>query len=277
MKPIIEVKKVSYSYQKTTKEVINKVNLDIYSKQFISIIGPNGSGKTTLVKLLNGLLLPTEGLVIVDNIVTNDSGNLIWEIRKQIGIVFQNPDNQMIASTVEDDIAFGLENNGVNPDEIRIRVDQALRDVNLISEQMKEPRYLSGGQKQKVVIAGILALKPKVIILDEATTMLDPKGKKDIMMLCKKLCDNDGITIIHVTNNLQETLTSDRIIVLSDGEIILDDIPLKIFEKRRVLLGIGLELPIIIELTHRLKDKGYSIKDDVILEEELIKNLWTLI
>lgn len=277
MKPIIEVKNVSYSYPKINKKIINNVNIDIYAKQFISIIGPNGSGKTTLVKLLNGLLLPTEGVVIVDNIITDGAGEQIWEIRKRVGIVFQNPDNQIVANTVEDDVAFGLENYGVNSEEIRARVDQALKDVDLLSEQMKEPRYLSGGQKQKVAIAGILALKPKVIILDEATTMLDPKGKKEILMLCKRLCDNEGITILHVTNNMQEVLSSDRIIVINDGEIILDDIPLNIFNKSDVLMSMGLELPIIVDLANRLRDKGHSITENVILEEELIKNLWTLI
>lgn len=225
---------------------------------------------------MNGLFCPNEGVVIVDNIVTSKSGSQIWEIRNQVGIVFQNPDNQIIANTLEDDVAFGLENNGVSAKEIRIRVDQALNNVQLFSERMKDPKHLSGGQKQKVAIASILAMKPKVLILDEAISMLDPKGKKDVLMLCKELSEKEKISVINITNNLQESFISDRIVVLNDGEVLLDDKPIKVFEKRDLLSAIGLEVPIIVELAHRLRNKGYLIDKKISSEEEFIKNLWTL-
>ncbi|OEF96447.1 energy-coupling factor transporter ATPase [Vulcanibacillus modesticaldus] len=275
--PIIELRNVSYQYPGMEQEVLKNISIYLEENQFITILGPNGSGKSTLAKLLNGLLLPTEGVVIVDQIDTNSDEEQVWTIRSQVGIVFQNPDNQIVANTVEDDVAFGLENKGIEPEVIRERVDKALDKVGLGFAKLYEPHYLSGGQKQKVAIAGIIAMKPKVIILDEATSMLDPKGKKEVLQTVKNLSSIEKITILHITHDLHEAILADRVIVLDKGKILLDGSPKKVFKERLLLKHIGLDVPLATELAYRLKENGVPIKEDIVSIEEFVQELWTYI
>lgn len=278
MEPIIKVKNITYRYPKVDFDAVKRITTDIYENQYIAILGPNGSGKSTLARLLNGLLLPTEGVVIVDQIETTDSNDHIWHIRKQVGIVFQNPDNQIVATTVEEDVAFGLENQGIESDKIRERVNEVLTKIGIFSLKLIEPHYLSGGQKQKVAIAGILAMKPKVIIFDEATSMLDPKGRKDVLKIAKKLVEEEEkITLIHITHFLQEAILADRVIIMNEGKVFLDGIPKEVFKERDLLKGIGLEVPLEVELTHRLREKGYPLNENILNQEEFVQGLWTLV
>jgi len=277
MNPLIKLKDVSFQYPNADEFVVNNLTTDFHENQFITIIGPNGSGKSTMAKLLNGLLLKTGGSILVDNIEISDADDQIWHIREQVGLVFQNPDNQIVANTVEEDVAFGLENQGVEPESIRQRVNEAIEKVGLTSFKLFEPHHLSGGQKQKVAIAGIIAMKPKVIIFDEATSMLDPKGRKEVLETASLLTEKEGITVIHITHFLQETLFADRVIVMYEGNILLDGKPKQVFKERNMLLDIGLEVPLPVELAFRIKEHGYSLRSDLVTEEEFVEELWRLV
>ena len=266
---IIEVKNVSFSYDKTD-DVISNLSLSINRGEFISVIGHNGSGKSTLAKLFNGLLKPDEGEIIVDGLSSNDKKNL-FEIRKKVGVVFQNPDNQLVASIVEDDVAFGPENLGVNRKEIGERIDYALKAVGMEKFRKKSPERLSGGQKQRIAIAGVLALKPDVLILDESTAMLDPKGRKEVLSVAKKLNEENGTTVIAVTHYMEETLFSDRIIVLDGGKILMQGTPREIFDRKEELIKVGLELPLSVVIKDRLNENGLNIENGVLTEEELLE------
>ena len=230
-------------------DVIKNLSLSINEGSFVAVLGHNGSGKSTVAKLINGILVPQSGRVIVDGIETNSEDN-IYEIRKNVGMVFQNPDNQIVASIVEEDVAFGVENLGVPSDECRRRVDEAMKTVGIYELKDKAPHKLSGGQKQRVAVAGIIAMKPKCIVLDEPTAMLDPSGRKEVLETVKKLNREDGITIVLITHYMDEAVQADRVIVINDGEVRLDDTPENVFSHVDEVKAMGLDVPQATELIY---------------------------
>ncbi len=272
---MIEFKNVTHFYNTEQNEKIaslSEINLKIHKGDFVAIIGANGSGKSTLVKHINGLLLPSKGEVLVENLNTRDMEE-VWNIRKQVGMVFQNPDNQLIATTVEDDIAFGLENIGIKAKEMEERVDWALNIVGLNGLRNSEPHLLSGGQKQRVVIAGALAMNTSYLILDEPTSMLDPKGRKNILEIVKDLNKKESITIVYITQFMSEAAQFDKIFVLDKGRIVLEDSPKKVFDKAEQLLGLSLEVPQITRLARELVKSGLDIPGNILNEDEMVKYL----
>lgn len=255
---------------------LSKINTDIHNGDFIAVIGANGSGKSTFAKHINGLLLPSKGNVIVDGYDTKNKEE-IWELRKKVGMVFQNPDNQLVATTIEDDIAFGMENIGIEACEMKQRVEWALQLVGMADLRNKEPHLLSGGQKQKVVIAGALAMQTSYLVLDEPTSMLDPKGRKEILNTIKKLNREERITIIYITHFMSEAAEFDKIIVLNKGEIALTGSPKSIFLHYNELNKLNLELPQITMLSRLLYESGLDISPNILNEEEMIEKLCSLI
>ena len=251
---------------------LSSIDLNIHNGDFIAVIGANGSGKSTLAKHLNGLLLPSKGDVIIDNYNTKDREK-IWEIRKKVGMVFQNPDNQLVATTVEDDIAFGLENVGMEEHEMKRRVEWALDIVGMLDLRSSEPHLLSGGQKQKVVIAGALAMNTSYLVLDEPTSMLDPKGRKEVLDIIKKLNREGNITIIYITHFMSEAVEFNKIIVLDKGKIVLSGSPKTIFLQADLLGNLSLELPQITRLAKLLSEHGLDIPPNILNEEEMIEKL----
>ena len=272
MENIIHIENLIYEYpQEEEKEVlraIRGISLDIERGSFTAIIGRNGSGKSTLAKLLNGLFVPTEGIIYVEKWNTADDKH-IWDVRQTAGMVFQNPDNQLVSSIVEDDVAFGPENIGIAPDEIRSRVDDALEAVRMGEYKLKAPHMLSGGQKQGIAIAGVLAMKPKCIIFDEPTAMLDPRGREDILRIIKKLND-EGITTILITHFMDEAVQADRVIIMNDGEIVLDGSPMEVFSQAEKIMKVNLEVPIAVELAGRLRKRGIKIPGNVVTVEDMV-------
>jgi len=270
----IQLKNVRYSYnQNTASEVtaLNNISLNIEEGEFVALVGHNGSGKSTIAKLLNGLLLPSEGNVIVDGKDTADKKNL-FDIRKTLGVVFQNPDNQMVATIIEDDIAFGPENIGLVPEEIRQRVDWALQSVGMYDFREGTPFRLSGGQKQRVAIAGVLALKPRVMVLDESTSMLDPVGRKEVMRVVENLNKKEKMTVIMITHFMEEALLADRIVVLDKGKILLEG-GKEIFDKREVIESAGLDVPVIMKIKDKLHQKGIDVQDIFKNADEFVEAL----
>ena len=273
--PIIQLKDLRFSYIRSTEagsekvEALKGVDLDIERGSFTAVVGKNGSGKSTLAKCLNGLLTPTSGEVLVNGRSTKDDDK-IWDIRQSVGMVFQNPDNQLVAAIVEDDIAFGPENLGVMPEEIRRRVDKVLTSVGMEGYRDKAPHHLSGGQKQKIAIAGALAMEPECIVFDEPTAMLDPQGRKDIMDIIRMLHDN-GTTVIMITHFMNEAAEADRIIVMDEGCVALDGPPEEIFKKTQDLLRLGMTVPLAVEIAERLRKNGIKIPRSVISMEELTR------
>lgn len=254
---------VSFTYTgqpvlEKTHFAVKNINLKIESGSFVVILGHNGSGKSTLAKLMNGVLLPTEGKVTVDGIDTADESRIL-EIRQSVGMVFQNPDNQIVATVVEEDVAFGPENMGVPPQVIRERVDYALEAVGMSEFRLHAPHQLSGGQKQRVAIAGIIAMMPKCIIFDESTAMLDPYGRHDILETANDLNKNKGITTVLITHYMEEAVYADRVIVMNDGNAVMDGTPKEIFSKVDVLKRIGLDVPQPTELLYMLEKDGYRV------------------
>lgn len=255
MKNLIEVKNLTFRYDTedlNSEETLSNLNLTVEKSSFTVILGHNGSGKSTLAKLLNGLLLPTEGSVSVDGLDTKESEN-IFEIRKKLGLVFQNPDNQIVCTVVEEDVAFGPENLGIEPKEIRKRVDKALKTVRMSEYALSAPDKLSGGQKQRVALAGILAMEPECIVLDEPTAMLDPVGRKEVMETITKLNKEKGITIILITHFMEEAENADRVIVMDNGKITADGTPAEVFAQIDFIKKAGLALPQSVELLSKLK------------------------
>ncbi len=262
MKDIISISQVVYDYglgeeQDSGIRALNGVTAAVREGEFLVVLGRNGSGKSTLARLMNALLIPQEGTVIVDGMDTQN-GELLWDIRKSVGMVFQNPDNQMVATTVEEDVAFGPENLGVPPDEIRSRIDSALSYVGMTENLNRAPHLLSGGQKQRVAIAGILAMAPKCIILDEATSMLDPAGRREVMGVLRKLNREKGITLILITHHMDEAAQAHRVLVMSEGQLALEGTPESLFENVSSVRGLGLEVPQVSLLAHELKHRGIS-------------------
>lgn len=261
---IFEVNGVSFSYtlygeEEEEVKAIRNVNAKIKKGDFVVILGRNGSGKSTFSRLLNALLVPQKGVVYVMGKDTSDENNL-WSIRSKAGMVFQNPDNQIIATTVEEDVAFGPENLGIEPSEIRKRVDEALEAVGISEFKKNAPHLLSGGQKQRVAIAGILAMKPECIILDEATAMLDPIGRKEVIKVLKKLNKEENITVIHITHHMDEAALANRLIIIDNGEIVLDGTPQEVFSNVEKVKSLGLDVPQVTDLIYTLKKQGYNIE-----------------
>ena len=281
MDKFIELNDVTFSYltdydEHTVKNtVINGISLEISRGEFVAVLGHNGSGKSTLAKMLNAINLPESGKVYVDGMDTSDENNL-FDIRKRIGMVFQNPDNQIVATVVEEDVAFALENIGVEPAEIRRRVDEALKTVGMYEYREHAPHKLSGGQKQRVAIAGVLAMKPECIVLDEPTAMLDPIGRREIMATISDL-NSMGVTIVLITHYMDEAARAKRVIVMDSGEIIMDDTPKRVFSQMDRLKSLGLDVPQVTELTHALISAGVDLPDDIISEDECYEALYKLL
>ena len=273
--PIIRINDVTYEYVKeeeqTRVRALDGVTLDVEKGSFISITGKNGSGKSTLAKNINGLLVPTMGSITVKGLDTREDEN-IWDIRHTVGMVFQNPDNQIVSSIVEDDVAFGPENMGVPTEEIRGRVDEALKAVGMYDHRANAPHLLSGGQKQRIAIAGVVAMKPECIVFDEPTALLDPKGRKDVMEIIHSL-HKEGITVLLITHFMEEAIQADRMIVMDGGKIAIDRPPREIFHEQDKLEELDLAMPVSIELASGLRKAGIDIPKDVIGTEELVDSI----
>ena len=271
---LLQAENVSFSYDKVNK-VISGVSLLVERGEYVAVIGRNGSGKSTLAKLFNGLLKPDEGEILVDGLNVLEKKNL-FEIRKRVGVVFQNPDNQLVASIVEDDVAFGPENLGIKREEIGERIDFALKSVGMEKFRKSSPTRLSGGQKQRIAIAGVLALKPQVIILDESTAMLDPKGRKEVLEVVDKLNKEQGVTVLTITHYMDEVVHADKVIVLEDGKIALSGTPEQIFAQEEEIKRLGLELPLPTIIADKLRERGLPISKQILTEKELSEELCRL-
>ncbi|MBO7214366.1 MAG: energy-coupling factor transporter ATPase [Clostridia bacterium] len=270
----IEFNNVSFSYEETNTTVIKNLSLSVDKGDFLCVLGENGSGKSTLSRLVNGLLLPNEGSVKVFGLDTADKKSL-GEIRRKVGMVFQNPDNQMVATIVEDDVAFAPENLGVSPKEIGERIDFALDSVNMQKYRFSAGQRLSGGQKQRVAIAGALALMPEILILDESTSMLDPLGREEVMNVVKKL-NEGGMTVICITHYMDEVISANKVAVLSNGELVMEGTPADIFKRQNELRAFGLDIPRATKIANALKENGLDIKDGVLTAEGLAEELCRL-
>lgn len=268
-KKILRVEGVSYKYISESRHnaALTNVIFDVDEGEFVAIIGTNGSGKSTLAKHLNALLLPTTGKVYVDDMDTSVEANL-WHIRSTVGMVFQNPDNQIIAALVEDDIAFGPENLGIAPDEIQRRVDLSLNAVNMLDYKNFAPHKLSGGQKQRIAIAGALALQTKCIVLDEPTAMLDPQGRAEVLATVKRLHDKQGLTIVYITHFMDEVALADRVFIMDKGQIVKTGTPKKVFTCVDEIKNLGLDVPIAVEMTYRLRKKGFNLPTNILSADD---------
>ncbi len=281
MDNFIEINNASFSYvndyddRSVKNTVIKDVSLKIDRGEFVAVLGHNGSGKSTLAKLLNAINLPDEGNVLINGMDTRDEQNL-YNIRRTVGMVFQNPDNQIVATVVEEDVAFALENIGVEPKEIRRMVDEALKTVGMYEYREHAPHKLSGGQKQRVAIAGVLAMKPDCIVLDEPTAMLDPIGRREIMATIKEL-NEMGVTIVLITHYMDEAAQAKRVVVIDNGRIVMDDNPKKVFSQVETLCSLGLDVPQVTELTHELINEGVFLPPDIIDENECYEALLKLL
>jgi energy-coupling factor transport system ATP-binding protein len=273
MKELISIENVSYRYHEQETLALNDISLKVFDSEWLAIVGHNGSGKSTLAKMLNGLLFPEEGTVTVDGIPLSEES--VWEIRAKIGMVFQNPDNQFVGTTVEDDVAFGLENHGVSQEIMTERVIGALTRVNMSDFLNQEPHHLSGGQKQRVAIAGVVALRPDIIILDEATSMLDPKGRQEVLATIRELKENSNLTVISITHDLEEAAKADRMLVLNKGEVFKEGTPLEIFKLDKELTALGLDIPFPGRMAKALRARGISLSETYLTQEELVRDLWT--
>ncbi|MCK8824376.1 energy-coupling factor transporter ATPase [Fuchsiella alkaliacetigena] len=277
MESLIELKDVYYRYQEQEDEdwVLENIDLEITAGEFIAIVGHNGSGKSTLAKLLNGILLPTQGEVRVGGKVTTEQEDL-WQLRQQLGIVFQNPDNQLVANIVEEDVAFGPENLGLPSAEIRKRVDEALRLVGMTDFARAAPHKLSGGQKQRVAIAGVIAMRPDCLVFDEPTAMLDPQGRQEVVETVEHLNRQEGLTVIYITHFMEEIINADRILVFADGKVELAATPKELFTKVDKLRDLALDIPQITELAYQLSESGLDIDTNIFTSTELVEELCLL-
>ena len=280
---IIETKELEFDYVTRDEEAkvtevdraIDGVSLQIEAGSFVAILGHNGSGKSTLAKTLNGILLPSGGTVLISGMDTADDANLL-NIRREVGMVFQNPDNQIIANLVEDDVGFGPENLGVPTEEIWQRVDAALKAVGMTAFRLKSPNPLSGGQKQRVAIAGVMAMHPKCIVLDEPTAMLDPNGRKEVIRTVTELNRSEGVTVVLITHYMEEVIGADRLVVMDDGKVIMDGTPREVFARVEELKRLRLDVPQATELAYELKQRGVSLPDSVLTMEELAEAILPL-
>ena len=277
MTDIIKVENISFLYmsEETSFKAIDNLSLNIQEGEFVAIIGHNGSGKSTLSKNLNAILKPTQGDIYISNINTKED-DMLWEIRQNAGMVFQNPDNQIVATVVEEDVAFGPENLGIEPAEIKKRVEESLKAVGMYDFRKKQPHLLSGGQKQRVAIAGIIAMKPKCIIFDEATAMLDPSGRKEVLKTIKKLNKEENITVLHITHFMEEAVDADRVVVMESGKKVIEGTPREVFCQVEKLKSIGLDVPYMTELAKELKSEGIDIDDSILTVDEMVMKLCQL-
>ena len=273
MKPIIELENLTFRYQKNDERpALEDVSLKVYPGEWIAIIGHNGSGKSTLAKTINGLLAPESGKVQVGEYQLTEEH--LWSIRRMVGMVFQNPDNQFVGATVEDDVAFGLENQGIPREEMVIRVQEALKQVRMNEFATREPARLSGGQKQRVAIAGVVALRPDIIILDEATSMLDPEGRAEVIATIKKIKEENNLTVLSITHDIDEAANANRILVMRQGKLIDEGTPGKIFSAGPKLIELGLDLPFPERLKYSLQKRGIQVPEEYLTEEGMVEWLW---
>ena len=269
---IIEVKDVEFRYEGAEEEAVAGVSLRVERGEFVAVLGRNGSGKSTLAKLLNALNIPQKGEIWIDGVAAHEEANSL-EVRKRCGMVFQNPDNQIVATVVEEDCAFGLENLGVAPDEIRRRVDGALAAVGMRDHAEAAPHMLSGGQKQRVAIAGVLAMRPKIIVFDESTAMLDPSGRREVFAVAEELNRRDGITIVWITHFMDEALRAGRLLVMDAGRVALDGAPREVFQKTEEIRRMGLDVPPMAQLAAQLRADGVPLRADIMTVEEMAVEL----
>lgn len=280
---IVKAKNLTFEYIRRDEDgnvegitkAVDNVSIDIKQGDFVAVLGHNGSGKSTFAKHLNALVMPTEGTVWVDGMDTREEENTL-KVRQTAGMVFQNPDNQIVATIVEEDVAFALENMGVEPNEIRRRVDEALKTVGMYEYRLHAPHKLSGGQKQRVAIAGIIAMKPDCILLDEPTAMLDPHGRDEVMKTVKML-NEQGVTIVLITHYMEEAAQAQRVVVIDGGEVIMDNVPKKIFSNVETMKNLGLDVPQVTELCWELKRAGYDISTEIIHEDECVQKLYEML
>ena len=278
MDDIMEATRVSFSYSQEPESplVLDGISLGVHRGEFLAVLGHNGCGKSTLAKHFNAILLPREGRVVVEGMETTDEERL-YDIRQTVGMVFQNPDNQIVATIVEEDVAFALENMGVPPAEIRQRVDGALKAVGMYDFREHAPHQLSGGQKQRVAIAGIIAMRPRCIVLDEPTAMLDPRGRAEVLKTLRQLNQEHGITIALITHYMDEAAQCDRVVVVDRGRLLMDGKPREVFSRVEELKAVGLDVPQVTELMHRLRQAGLPVREDIITEEECAAQLEQLL
>ena len=277
METVIQVEDLHFSYEEEEtaerKEVIKGVSMTVRRGEFLAVLGHNGSGKSTLAKHFNAILTPTSGRVLVDGIDTADEERL-YDVRQKVGMVFQNPDNQLVATIVEEDVAFAPENLGVPPREIRKRVDDALRTVNMSAFARHEPHKLSGGQKQRIAIAGVLAMQPEIIVMDEPTAMLDPSGRREILQTVHKLNRENGMTVVLITHYMDEAAQADRVIVMNDGLAVMEGTPREVFCRVEKLKKLGLDVPQATELVYRLNRRGFGLRQDVLTPAECAAEIY---
>ena len=271
---IIRLKDVVFQYEGSERPAVDGVCLDVQAGEFLAVLGRNGSGKSTLARLLNALLIPTSGTVEVDGLVATEDNP--YPVREVCGMVFQNPDNQIVATVVEEDCAFGLENRGVPSDEIRRRVDEALTEVGMRERALSSPSMLSGGQKQRVAIAGVLAMRPKIIVFDESTAMLDPIGRRDVFRLARRINREEGITVIWITHFMEEAVQADRVVVMEDGKVELIGEPRQVFSNVDQVLMYGLDVPEMMKLSAKLRAAGVPVAADTLTVEEMAVELCRL-
>lgn len=273
---MIEVSRLYYNYNNgegMSEDVLCDINLTINDGEFVAVLGHNGSGKSTFAKHLNAILTPSEGVIYIDGISTSDE-EMLWEIRSRVGMVFQNPDNQIVASIVEEDVAFAPENLGVKPSEIRNRVDDALEAVDMTEYKSHSPHMLSGGQKQRIAIAGIIAMKPSIIVMDEPTAMLDPIGRREVMKTIEYLNREHNITIVLITHNMDEAVKAKRVVVIDSGRILIDDTPKNVFKNVKMLKNIGLDVPQVTMLAYKLRQNGINISEDILTVDECTQEIY---
>ena len=275
MSSIISIQNVSFSYEEAEYSAVKGVSLEVEKGEFLAILGRNGSGKSTLAKLLNALILPTDGAISVDGISPTDEDSR-YEIRTRCGMVFQNPDNQIVSTIVEEDCAFGLENMGVAPQEIRRRVDEALARVGMAEYALSSPHMLSGGQKQRVAIAGVVAMRPKIIVFDESTAMLDPVGRRDVFSLARKLNREEGITIVWITHFMEEAVQADRVAVMDAGRLVMQGAPREVFSHEAEIRAMGLDVPEMTQLAGILRGAGVNLPADIMTCDEMAVELCRL-
>lgn len=268
----VEIQDACYCYDEDDMQAVDGVNLNVQKGTFVAVLGHNGSGKSTLAKLINALYLPTSGRVLVCGLDTS-AQEQVWNVRRHAGMVFQNPDNQIVANVVREDVAFGLENLGVPHDEMLPRIDAALKAVRMTDFASFAPHMLSGGQKQRVAVAGVLAMEPEVMVLDEATAMLDPSGREEVLSTVRKLNRRQGMTVIWITHFMEEAAVADRVVVLDQGRVALDGPPAQVFSKVKQLQALGLDVPPMAELASRLRAGGVSLGEGILTVEDMVKEL----